>query len=123
VAFVTGMFSRYQKNAEISHSNGIKKFLRYIQGTKSIVLTYEISDRLKIVGYSDSDFAGYLDTDRSTSCYVFKFVCGVISWSSYKQTVMTLSMMYAKFISCYEVVGQAMWIKKFLPGLKVIENI
>jgi hypothetical protein len=36
------------------------------------MLTYEKSDNLKIVGYLDSDFSGYLDTDRSTSGYVFK---------------------------------------------------
>jgi hypothetical protein len=29
------------------------------------MLTYERSDSLEIVGYSDSDFVGCLDTDRS----------------------------------------------------------
>jgi hypothetical protein len=41
------------------------------------MLTYERSDSLKIVGYSDSDFVGCLDTDRSTSGYVFKLVGGL----------------------------------------------
>jgi hypothetical protein len=36
------------------------------------MLTYERSDSLEIVGHSDSDFEGCLDTDRSTSGYVFK---------------------------------------------------
>jgi hypothetical protein len=36
------------------------------------MLTYERSDSLEIVGYSDSDFADCLDIDRSTSGYVFK---------------------------------------------------
>jgi hypothetical protein len=43
------------------------------------MLTYEISYSLEIVGYSDSDFAGCLDTDRSTSGYVFKLAVGAIS--------------------------------------------
>jgi hypothetical protein len=72
------------------------------------MLTYERSDNFKIVGYSDSDFVGCLDTDRSTSGYVFKLAGGTISWSSCKQIVMTSSMMYAEFVACYEVVGQAM---------------
>jgi hypothetical protein len=41
------------------------------------MLTYKKSDSLEIVGYSDSDFAGYLDTDRSTLGYVFKLVGGL----------------------------------------------
>jgi hypothetical protein len=75
------------------------------------MLTYKRSDSLEIVGYSDSDFAGCLDTDRSTSGYVFK------------QTVMTLSTMYAEFVACYEAVGQAMWLKKFVFGLRVVDSI
>jgi hypothetical protein len=87
------------------------------------MLTYERSDRLEIVGYSDLDFVGCLDTDRSMSGYVFKLAGGAISWSSSKQTVMTLSTMYAEFVACYEAVGQAMWLKKFVPGLRVVDNI
>jgi hypothetical protein len=79
LAFVTGMLGRYQKNSGISHWNGINKALRYIQGTKSLMLTYERSDNLKIVGYSDSDFTGCLNTDRSISGYVFKLAGGAIS--------------------------------------------
>jgi hypothetical protein len=87
------------------------------------MLTYERSDSLEIVGYSYSEFAGCLDTDRSTSGYVFKLVGGAISWSSSKQTVMTLSTMYAEFVACYEAVGQAIWLKKFVPGLRVVDSI
>jgi hypothetical protein len=78
------------------------------------MLTYEKSDNLEIVGYSDSDFMGCLDTNRSTSDYVFKLAGGAISWSSSKTAVMTSSMMYAEFVACYEVVGHAMWLKKFV---------
>jgi hypothetical protein len=69
------------------------------------MLTYERSYSLEIVGYSDSDFAGCLDIDRSTSGYVFILAGGVISWSSSKQTVMTSSTMYAEFVAYYEAVG------------------
>jgi hypothetical protein len=105
LAFVTEMLGRYQKNPGVSHWNGIKKALRYIQGTKGLMLTYERSDSLEIVGYLDSDFADCLDTDRSTSGYVFKLTGGAISWSSSKQTVMTSSTMYVEFVACYEAVG------------------
>jgi hypothetical protein len=66
---------------------------------------------------------GCLDTDRSTSGYVFKLAGGAISWGSSKQTVMTSFTMYAEFVACYEAVGQAMWLKKFVPGLRVVDSI
>jgi hypothetical protein len=68
LAFVTGMLDRYQKNPVKPHWDGAKKALRYLQDTKGLMLTYEKSDAsLEIVGYSDSDFAGCLDTEKSTS--------------------------------------------------------
>jgi hypothetical protein len=36
---------------------------------------------------------------------------------------MTSSMMYAEFVACYEAVGQAMWLKKFVPDLRVVDSI
>jgi hypothetical protein len=123
LTFVIEMLVRYQKNSGISHWNRIKKGLRYIQGTNDRMLIYERSDSLEIVGYSDSEFAGCLDTDRSTSGYIFKLTGGAISWSSLKQTVMTSSTMYTEFVACYEVVRQAMWLKKFVLSLRVVDNI
>jgi hypothetical protein len=87
------------------------------------MLTYERSDSFKIVGYSDSDFVVCLYTDRSTSGYVFKLTGGAISWSSSKHTVMTSFTMHAEFIACYEAVGQTMWLKKFVSGLRVVDSI
>jgi hypothetical protein len=31
--------------------------------------------------------------------------------------------MYAEFVACYEATGQAEWFKKFVPGLRVVDNI
>ena len=42
---------------------------------------------------------------------------------SSKQTVTTSSTMYAEFIACYEATGQVNWLKKFMPGLKVVDDI
>jgi hypothetical protein len=123
LAFVTGMFDRYQKNPVIDHWNRIKKALKYIQGTMGLMLTYERSDNLKNVGYSNSDFVGCLDTDKSTLCYVFKLAGGAISWSSSNQNVMTSSTMYTEFVACYDATVQAMWLKKFILGLRVIDII
>jgi hypothetical protein len=36
---------------------------------------------------------------------------------------MTSSMIYTEFVACYEAVGQIMWLKKFVPGLRVVDSI
>jgi hypothetical protein len=87
------------------------------------MLTYIRSDTLKIVGYSDSDFMGCKDTEKSMSGYEFLLAGGAISWKSSKQIVTTSSMMYAEFVACYEATGHIMWLKKFVPGLRVVDSI
>jgi hypothetical protein len=123
IAFATGMFGRFQKNTIPYHWKGIKKALRYLQGTKGLMLTYRISDTLEIVGYFDSDFVGCKDTEKSTSGYVFLLAGGAISCKSSKQTVTTSSTMYVEYVACYEAMGQAMWLKKFVPSLRVVDSI
>ena len=61
------MLGRYQSNPGIDHWKAVKKALRYIQGTKDLMLTYKKSDNLEVVGYSDADFARCVDTKKSTS--------------------------------------------------------
>jgi hypothetical protein len=92
----------------------VKKALRYVQGTKGLMLTYRRFDSLHLEGYSDSDFTGDVDDRKSTSGYVFTLVGGAISWKSSKQTVTTSSTMYAEFVACYEATGQVNWLKKFM---------
>ena len=95
--------------------------MRYLQGTKDLMLTYRRYDSLHIEGYTDSDYVG--DDRKSTSWYIFTLVGGAISWKSSKQTVTTSSTMYTEFIACYEAIWQVNWLKKFMPGLKVVDDI
>ena len=85
------------------------------------MLTYRRSDSLHIEGYTDSDYAR--DERKSMSGYIFTLAGGAISWRSSKQTVTTSSTMHAEFVACYEAIGQVNWVKKFMPGLKVVDDI
>ena len=46
------------------------------------MLTYRHTDTLEVVGFSDSDYAGYVDDKKSTSGYIFMIAEGAISWKS-----------------------------------------
>jgi hypothetical protein len=87
------------------------------------MLTHKKSDSLHIEGYSDLDYARDDRKSMSGSIYIFTLVGGAISWKSSKQSVTILSMMYAGFVACYEATDQLNWLKKFMPGLKVVDDI
>ena len=48
IAFVVGMLGRYLSDPGQSHWKATKKFLRYLQGTKDLMLTYRRNDTLRV---------------------------------------------------------------------------
>ncbi|RVW92737.1 Copia protein [Vitis vinifera] len=97
--------------------------MRYLQGTKDYKLMYRRTSNLEVVGYSDSDFAGCVDSRKSTFGYIFILAGGAISWRSVKQTMTTTSTMEAEFISCFEATSHGVWLKSFISGLRVMDSI
>lgn len=87
------------------------------------MLLYRCSDDLEVVGYTDSDFGTFLDDRKSTSRFVFMLTGGAISWKSVKQTLTTSSAMQAEFVACYGAITQAIWLKNFISGLKIVDFI
>ena len=118
LALATGLLGRFQLNPGKDHGKVIKRTLHYMHGTKDLKLTFRKMNALDIIGYSYDDLVGCRDTLKSTSGYVFLLAGGAISWKSAKQSVVTSSTMYAEFIACFEATGQAMWLKKFVPGFE-----
>ncbi|KAL0411894.1 UNVERIFIED_CONTAM: Retrovirus-related Pol polyprotein from transposon TNT 1-94 [Sesamum latifolium] len=84
IAFAMGILGRFQSNPGLDHWRAAKKVMRYLQGMKDYMLMYRRTENLKVVGYSDSDFAGCVDSRKSTSGYIFMIASGVVSWRSAK---------------------------------------
>ncbi|XP_047170724.1 secreted RxLR effector protein 161-like [Vigna umbellata] len=107
----------------MDHWKVAKKVLRYLQGTKEYILTYRRSDHLEMVGYSDSDYAGCVDSRKSTFGYVYLLAGGAISWKSAKQSVIGTSIMEAEFVACFEATVHALWLQNFVSRLGIIDSI
>ena len=123
IAYVVGVLVRYQSNLGMDHWRATKKVMRYLQGTKDYMLMYRQTENLDLVGYSDADFASYVDSHKSTSGYIFIMAGGAISWRSVKQTLIATSSMEAKFVSCFEATSQGVGRKSFIYGLRVMDSI
>ena len=123
ISFAVGMLGRYQSNPGLDHWKAAKKVLRYLQGTKEYMLTYRGSDHLEVIGYSDSDYAGCVDTRKSTCGYLYLLAGGAISWKSVKQSVIVTSTMEAEFMACFEAMVQAKWLRNFISRLGIVDSI
>ena len=82
IAYIIEMLGGYLINLEMDHQIVAEQVLWHLQRTKNYMLTYRKSDKLEIIGYLDSDFAGCQNSCRSTSGYVYMLVGGAIAWKS-----------------------------------------
>ncbi|XP_035541506.1 secreted RxLR effector protein 161-like [Juglans regia] len=93
IAYAISFLSRFQSNPGQEHWKAAKKVMRYLKKTEGYMLTFQRSNHLEVVGYSDFDFAGCQDDLKSTSGYIFILAGGAISWKSVKQTLVASSTM------------------------------
>ncbi|XP_040374525.1 secreted RxLR effector protein 161-like [Rosa chinensis] len=124
LSFIVGILSRFQSNPGHEHWVAGKKVLRYVQRIKNHMFVYTQVEKLKLVGYTDSDFAGnYPDSKKSTCGYVFMLVGGAVAWKTMKQTLVTTSTMQAEFIAVYEGMCEELWIRIFLIQTRILSQI
>ena len=119
LAYSVSTLSKFSANPSKEHTGAVKRVYRYLQGTKSLSLTYRGDCELKLVGYTDSDWGGDKETCRSTSGYVFTLAGAPISWSSRRQSTVALSSTEAEYIAAAEATKEAVWIARFLEELKI----
>lgn len=89
ISFAVNVLSRYVNNPSQQHVNALKRVIRYLINTKDLCITYGGSSDL--TGYSDSDFAGDIDTRKSTTGYIFFLNGGPITWCSQRNKRLLLS--------------------------------
>ena len=79
ISLAVGFVSRFMHNPGRSHWNAVKHVFRYLASTKDHGILFGPNKTSSVVGYTDSDFAGCLDSRRSTTGYCSKFDNGAIS--------------------------------------------
>ncbi|KAM1652550.1 hypothetical protein ACFXTN_004992 [Malus domestica] len=65
ILYAVGLVSRYMENPTTTHLKTVKRILRYLKGTVNFGLFYSSSSNYKLVGYSDSDWAGDSDDRKA----------------------------------------------------------
>lgn len=67
---------------------------------------------LLITGYCDADWAGDIDSRRSTTGYIFMFQDGSISWATKRRPTVALSSTEAELMSVVCAIKESVWLKR-----------
>lgn len=90
---------------------------------KNYVFSYQMSNRLEVIGYSDLDFARCFDSRKSMFDYLFLFGWGAISWKFGKWFITVSSTMEAKFVVCIEAIIHVWWLLSFISRFGIVDSI
>ena len=111
IMFATCLCARFQSDPKESHMHAVKRIFRYLKSCPSLGLWYPRGSGLDLMGYSDSDHAG-CKIDRKSTTGGCHFLGGkLVSWTSKKQTSVSISTAEAEYISAASCCAQILWIK------------
>jgi hypothetical protein len=103
-------------NPTVSHWQAAKAVLRYVTGTADYGITFG-GRSLSLEAYCDADYAGDIDTRRSTTGYVYILGGGAISWSSRLQPTVAASTTEAEYMAAAYSIKEGLWLRTLLNEL------
>jgi hypothetical protein len=117
ISYAVGRLASYLDCYQEEHWNAALRVLRYVKGTRLLVLTLGGSSSPSLLGYADSDYANCPETSRSISGYCYSLGSGVFSWSSKKQKHTTDSTCYAEYVALHHAGKEVIFLRELLEGL------
>jgi Reverse transcriptase (RNA-dependent DNA polymerase) len=114
------LLSKKLQSPDNSDLAKVKRVMRYLQGVKQLGLYYHkgMDDGIpKLVGYSDSDWAGDIETRRSTSGNALLLGNCVVSWMAKLQPIVAQSSTEAEYIASNEAGKEIVWLRRLLDEL------
>lgn len=120
--FATTFFSWFMQSPKITHWKVAKMILNYIEGTLDCGLFYTHSEYCLFSGYTDNDYAGSLDDHKSTSRYFFHLGTNLISWTSKKQSKLSIPFAEEEYVASNSTACHAVWLRRLLEDLSNVQK-
>ena len=116
IAHAAGVVSRFLSNPSKENRVVVKWILRYLKGTSKTCLCFG-TNKPMLVGCTNADMVGDVDSIKSTSGYLITFSRGAMSWQSRLQKCLALSTKKDEYIATTEASKELLWMKKSLQEL------
>lgn len=119
IMFHVSLMSRFMHAPTEIHFQAAKRIMRYVKASSDYGIHYSAKCPVKLVGFSDSDWAGSDEQMKSTSGGCFTIGSGIVTWFLKKQNVVAQSTAEAEFVAANKNANQAVWLRKILSDLKI----
>lgn len=104
---------------KVEHWVAAKCVLRYVKSTPNFGILYSKSKDPRLVGFTDSDWEGYVTEKKSTSEYVFSLGTSAVTWTSKKQQAIAFSSIEEKYRGTIKAACEAAWLQRMLADMQM----
>ena len=116
ISYSVRVCARYQANPKESHIIVVKRIIKYVKTTSNFGVRYDKDTNDVLAEYSDANWAGNANDQKSTSSGCFYLGNNFVSWMSKKQNSISLSTAEAEYIAASSYYTQLFWMQKLLLG-------
>ncbi|CAN0862290.1 Retrovirus-related Pol polyprotein from transposon TNT 1-94 [Linum grandiflorum] len=117
IAYAVQVVSQFMGTPRKPHLDAVFRIMRYLQGTRGLGLFFPSTGSAELHAYADADYAGCVDTRRSTSGWCVKIGDSCIAWRCKKQERISKSSTEAEYRSMSEVCSEVVWLTRLLAEL------
>ena len=119
IAQAIGELGRSTERWSTRHYFALQHVLQYLAGTMDYRLLYRHNTSHGMVPqvFVDANWAGDVETRRSTSGYVILIAGAAVSWASRRQPTVASSTTEAEYMAVSEVIKQVIWTRRLVGDL------
>lgn len=120
ISYAVNVVSRHCNKPNHRHWLAVKRIIKYLVGSINHGILYESGGKqldVSLHGYSDADFAGDVDTRKSTTGYAFCVNNSLVTWSSQRQKLVTLSTTESEYVAAVTACKEVIWLRQLLTDL------
>lgn len=118
IAYLVEVLSCYYSNPGPTYCNLVIQIFKYLFGTFELGITFTDDSEDDLVDYTDSDYIGLIDYQKSIDSYIFILSGGLLSHQSKLQSTVALSSTKAEYRAITEAGKEALWVARFLVYLR-----
>ncbi|CAL1362807.1 unnamed protein product [Linum trigynum] len=119
ISFAVHVVSQFMSDPRVDHLSAVHRILRYLQGTRDVGIFLPATGNLCLQAYSDSDYAGCVDTRRSTTGWCVQVGGAFVNWRCRKQDKVSKSSTEAEYRAMSDVASELVWMQRLLLDLGV----
>jgi len=121
LAFTVSALTKLASKPTKEYMEVLKQVLHYLKGIQDLKLIYNkpMDNQLTLIGYSNTDYRGDRNDQKSTTRNIFQIAGNTICWRSVKQYCISTSIVEAEYIALSTTTKQQLWLQNALNELHI----